>query len=421
MLREPSRASTSSPTPGSCEPLGDRVVLTRRGRLLASDVTRPPARARVDTRTRVAPRSGQARRLALGTTSSANDRPRRTQGRDPAGDRRAVRRDARSRSARRRSRARAGLGVSSATVRNEMTVLEREGYIAQPHTSAGRVPTDRGYRYFVDHFAGQGALAAPAAPAQSPTSSRRATTAPWTTCCTRRASCSPASAAHAAVVVGPEHRARQRAQRRSSCACSRALVLAVVVLSNGAVEKDVLHLAADVDDAVVASRGGSRSTRSSTARAGRSSPTPAPTGDDARRHARAAARATRSRARGEHEAPSRSTSAARAASPPSTRRSPATTAARLLELLEQQVVLVVAGARAARPRAHGVASAPRTSSTTCASARSCSRRTSSTARSAGTVGVLGPTRMDYRKAQAAVHGGLATTRPRSSRERRVRP
>jgi hypothetical protein len=34
-----------------------------------------------------------------------------------------------------------GLGVSSATVRNEMTVLEREGYLAQPHTSAGRVPT----------------------------------------------------------------------------------------------------------------------------------------------------------------------------------------------------------------------------------------------------------------------------------------
>src|SRR5436309_13074900 len=50
------------------------------------------------------------------------------------------------------------LGVSSATVRNEMTVLEREGYIVQPHTSAGRIPTDQGYRYFVDHFAASGAL-----------------------------------------------------------------------------------------------------------------------------------------------------------------------------------------------------------------------------------------------------------------------
>ena len=42
------------------------------------------------------------------------------------------------------------LGVSPATVRNDMAVLEEEGYIRQPHTSAGRVPTDRGYRLFVD-------------------------------------------------------------------------------------------------------------------------------------------------------------------------------------------------------------------------------------------------------------------------------
>jgi heat-inducible transcriptional repressor len=42
------------------------------------------------------------------------------------------------------------LGVSPATVRNEMAALEEAGYIAQPHTSAGRVPTDLGYRYFVD-------------------------------------------------------------------------------------------------------------------------------------------------------------------------------------------------------------------------------------------------------------------------------
>ena len=42
------------------------------------------------------------------------------------------------------------LGVSSATVRNDMAALEEEGYIAQPHTSAGRVPTDAGYRYYVE-------------------------------------------------------------------------------------------------------------------------------------------------------------------------------------------------------------------------------------------------------------------------------
>ena len=44
------------------------------------------------------------------------------------------------------------LGVSPATVRNDMATLEDEGYIAQPHTSAGRVPTDKGYRLFVDRL-----------------------------------------------------------------------------------------------------------------------------------------------------------------------------------------------------------------------------------------------------------------------------
>src|SRR5436190_12220537 len=58
--------------------------------------------------------------------------------------------------------ARAGdLGVSPATVRNEMAALEREGYLTQPHTSAGRVPTDKGYRFFVDQLAGPAALPAP--------------------------------------------------------------------------------------------------------------------------------------------------------------------------------------------------------------------------------------------------------------------
>ena len=42
------------------------------------------------------------------------------------------------------------LGVSPATIRNDMAALEDEGYIAQPHTSAGRIPTDKGYRLFVD-------------------------------------------------------------------------------------------------------------------------------------------------------------------------------------------------------------------------------------------------------------------------------
>ena len=44
----------------------------------------------------------------------------------------------------------AGLDVSSATVRNILARLEDEGFVQQPHTSAGRIPTDRGYRFYVD-------------------------------------------------------------------------------------------------------------------------------------------------------------------------------------------------------------------------------------------------------------------------------
>lgn len=47
------------------------------------------------------------------------------------------------------------LGISPATVRNEMAALEEQGYLTHPHTSAGRIPTDRGYRYFVERLMGE--------------------------------------------------------------------------------------------------------------------------------------------------------------------------------------------------------------------------------------------------------------------------
>jgi heat-inducible transcriptional repressor len=52
------------------------------------------------------------------------------------------------------------LDVSPATIRNDMAVLEEQGYIAQPHTSAGRIPTDKGYRLFVDRLSGVKPLSA---------------------------------------------------------------------------------------------------------------------------------------------------------------------------------------------------------------------------------------------------------------------
>ena len=44
------------------------------------------------------------------------------------------------------------LNLSSATIRNEMSDLEELGYIISPHTSAGRIPSDKGYRFYVDHL-----------------------------------------------------------------------------------------------------------------------------------------------------------------------------------------------------------------------------------------------------------------------------
>lgn len=51
-----------------------------------------------------------------------------------------------------------GLDMSSATIRNDMARLEEEGYLYQPHTSAGRIPTDKGYRFFVEEMMGDQSL-----------------------------------------------------------------------------------------------------------------------------------------------------------------------------------------------------------------------------------------------------------------------
>ena len=80
------------------------------------------------------------------------------------------------------------LGVSPATVRNDMAALEEEGYITQPHTSAGRIPTDKGYRLFVDRLSQVKPLT-PAERRAITTSSRAPSTS--TTSCTARCGCSP--------------------------------------------------------------------------------------------------------------------------------------------------------------------------------------------------------------------------------------
>src|ERR1035437_10172030 len=57
------------------------------------------------------------------------------------------------------ARQQAGAGLSSATVRNEMAELANEGLLEQPHTSAGRVPTARAFRMYVERLSGEGGMA----------------------------------------------------------------------------------------------------------------------------------------------------------------------------------------------------------------------------------------------------------------------
>ncbi|HVN50607.1 MAG TPA: heat-inducible transcriptional repressor HrcA [Acidimicrobiales bacterium] len=145
-----------------------------------------------------------------------------------------------------------GVTVSPATVRNDMAVLEAEGYLHQPHTSAGRVPTEKGYRFFVDRLDSVTALAAADtrqvrsffAEAHGELEQMLADTSQLLSDLTR----------YAAVVVGPPTEAAiVRSVQVVGLAPRVALV--VVVLSNGAVDKHTLEFDEDLDEAVLNASG----------------------------------------------------------------------------------------------------------------------------------------------------------------------
>jgi heat-inducible transcriptional repressor len=145
-----------------------------------------------------------------------------------------------------------GVQVSSATVRSEMVALERDGYLVQPHTSAGRIPTDKGYRFFVDHLTQPGVLG-PAQHAQVCTFFDQVH-GEMEQMLDRATGLLSELTSYAAVVVGPSH---DSATIRSVQVVGLApgLALLVVVLSDGAVEKRTIELDADVSDDVL-SQGG---------------------------------------------------------------------------------------------------------------------------------------------------------------------
>ncbi len=145
-----------------------------------------------------------------------------------------------------------GVSVSSATVRTDMATLEREGYLAQPHTSAGRIPTDKGYRFFVDQLGGPGPLDAGGrqqvrqffdhahGEIEEMLERTSGLLANLTDC--------------TAMVVGPSH---ESASIRSvqMVALGHRLALVVVVLADGAVQKQTIELPEDADETVVSDAG----------------------------------------------------------------------------------------------------------------------------------------------------------------------
>jgi heat-inducible transcriptional repressor len=133
-----------------------------------------------------------------------------------------------------------GVHVSSATVRNDMATLEQEGYLRQPHTSAGRIPTEKGYRFFVDNLGAPAAL--PRSDAVQVRSFFEHAHGEIEQMLHDTSRLLGDLTSYAGVVVGA---ARSEASVRSvqvvSLTPTNALVVAV--LSNGAVEKHSLDLA----------------------------------------------------------------------------------------------------------------------------------------------------------------------------------
>ena len=137
------------------------------------------------------------------------------------------------------------LGVSPATVRNEMAALEREGFLGQPHTSAGRIPTDKGYRFFVDQLTGPGAL--PAAQRYQVREFFAHAHGELEQMLHDTTSLLSGLTSYAALVLPPPS---ERATVRSVQVVRLAtrLAMAVAVLSNGTVEKVTIDLDDDIGD-----------------------------------------------------------------------------------------------------------------------------------------------------------------------------
>jgi len=288
------------------------------------------------------------------------------------------------------------LNVSSATVRNEMAALEIEGYLAQPHTSAGRVPTDKGYRWFVDSLAGPATLeSSQVSQVRSFFAKAHGELEQMLHDTSRLLS---DLTAHTAVVIGPQHEAALvRSVQLVGLASGVALVVAV--LSNGSVEKRSIAVPDDLGD----ERLGAATARLSSSLIGRpltelaTAATPAPTGDaDTDGVVAAAVESLRASPAGEPEhvyvgGASLMASAFDAVE----------TVREVLGILEQQYVVVTV-LRDVLDRGLHVAIGAETGFEPLAECSLVVAPYGVDGETIGSIGVLGPTRMNYPHALAAV-------------------
>ncbi|MEI7479306.1 MAG: heat-inducible transcriptional repressor HrcA [Actinomycetes bacterium] len=141
-----------------------------------------------------------------------------------------------------------GLSVSPATIRSEMALLEQEGYLTQPHTSAGRVPTDKGYRFFVDHLTTPQGNAAPQV--KKVRNFFDHIHGEMEHVLEESSNLLANLTSYASVVVAPGHTTTEIASVQL-VALSATSVLVLIVLSDGTVEKSTVDLGSAVDAGIV--------------------------------------------------------------------------------------------------------------------------------------------------------------------------
>ncbi|MET1062888.1 MAG: heat-inducible transcriptional repressor HrcA [Aeromicrobium sp.] len=141
------------------------------------------------------------------------------------------------------------LGVSPATVRNDMAALEEEGYLTQPHTSAGRIPTDKGYRMFVDRLSTVKSLS----PAERRAIETFLTGAVDVDDVVQRSVKVLAQLTNQVAIVQYPSLTRSTVRHIEVVALENSRVLLVVITSSGRVEQRIVELVSTPDEELIAS------------------------------------------------------------------------------------------------------------------------------------------------------------------------